>query len=73
MAAERRDRAFRNRRNQTLRTPRGLDLPGQDAVIPKAAQGPAPPGSLRAVLASLQPVDEDFPPIEDRTAEPVGL
>jgi len=33
----------------------------------------APPRSLLAVLATLQTLDENFPPIEDPPAEPVDL
>ena len=34
---------------------------------------PAPPKSLLAVLATLAPLDEDFPPIPDLPADPVDL
>ncbi|HEY1862984.1 MAG TPA: hypothetical protein VGG77_04680 [Roseiarcus sp.] len=32
---------------------------------------PLPPKSLLALLATLAPLDEDFPPIADPYAEPV--
>jgi antitoxin VapB len=34
---------------------------------------PAPPKSLLAVLATLTPVQEDFPPIRDLPPDPVDL
>ena len=33
----------------------------------------APPKSLLAVLAGLKPLDEDFPPIEDRPPDAIKL
>ena len=68
---------FKNGRNQALRIPRELELPGNDAIIRKDGQRliiePAPPRSLLAVLASLPTLDEEFPPIEDLPAEPADL
>ena len=75
--AERRVKLFRNGRNQALRIPREFELPGGDATIRKEGQRliiePAPPQSLLAVLAALPTLEEDFPPIEDRPAEPVDV
>jgi antitoxin VapB len=34
---------------------------------------PAPPKSLLGVLATLTPLDEDFPPIPELTLNPVEL
>jgi len=72
--AERRVKLFKNGRNQALRIPREFELPGKDAIIRKEGQRliiePAPPKSLLTVLASLPTLEEDFPPIEDRPAEP---
>ena len=60
-----------------MRIPREFELPGEDAIIRKDGQKliiePAPPRSLLAVLATLAPLDEEFPPIEDPSAEPVDL
>jgi antitoxin VapB len=68
---------FRNGRNQAVRIPREFELPGEDAIIRKEGQRliieAAPPRSLSAVLASLQSLDEDFPPIEDLPADHVDL
>jgi antitoxin VapB len=75
--AERHVKLFKNGRNQAVRIPREFELPGEDAIIRKEGQRliieSAPPRSLLAVLATLQTLDENFPPIEDPPAEPVDL
>ena len=75
--AERHVKLFKNGRNQAVRIPREFELPGEDAIIRKEGQRliieAAPPRSLLAVLATLQTLDENFPPIEDPPAEPVDL
>jgi antitoxin VapB len=72
--AERRVKLFRNGRNQAVRIPREFELPGTDATIRRQGRcliiEPAPPKSLLAVLKSLPTLGEDFPPIEDQSAEP---
>ena len=77
MATERRVKLFRNGRNQAVRIPREFELPGDDAVMRKEGDRlviePAPPTSLLALLATWDPIDEDFPPIVDRPPEPVDL
>jgi antitoxin VapB len=74
---ERHVKLFKNGRNQAVRIPRDFELPGEDAIIRKDGQRliiePAPPRSLLAILATLPSLDEDFPPFEDRPAEPVDL
>ena len=74
---ERRVKLFKNGRNQALRIPRELELRGEDAIIRKEGQRliiePAPPKSLLAILATLQTLDEEFPPVDDSPAEPVDL
>lgn len=74
---ERHVRLFRNGRNQAVRIPREFELPGEDAIIRKEGARlilePAPPRSLLAVLATLEPLDEDFPEIADLPPEPVDL
>jgi antitoxin VapB len=74
---ERHVKLFKNGRNHAVRIPREFELPGEDAIIRKEGQRliiePAPPQSLRAVLATLQALDDDFPPIDDSPAEPVDL
>ncbi len=77
MTVERRVRLFRNGRNQAVRIPREMELPGNEAVIRRDGSRlviePAPPRSLLAVLATLRSIDEDFPPIADRPPRPVDF
>ena len=77
MNSERHVRLFRNGRNQALRIPRDLELPGHDAILRKEGRRlvvePVARPSLLAVLATLKPLDEDFPQIEPLPAERVGL
>lgn len=77
MSQERRVRLFRNGRNQAVRIPRGFELPGKNAVIRKEGEKlivePVTPKSLLEVLASLTPLDEEFPEIPDATARDVEL
>ncbi len=77
MSAERRVRLFRNGRNQAVRIPREFELPGEEAILRKEGERlilePAPPRSLLAVLAALQPLEEEFPPIPELPTDPVDL
>lgn len=75
--SERHVKLFRNGRNQAVRIPREFELPGDDAVIRKDGEKliieAAPRKSLLAVLATLEPLDEDFPPIADTAPDPVDF
>ena len=77
VVAERHVKLFRNGRNQAVRIPREFELPGEDAIIRKEGERliiePTPPKSLLALLATLAPLDEDFPPIPDSAPDPVKL
>ena len=77
MPIERHVKLFRNGRNQAVRIPRELELPGEDAIMRREGQRliiePAPPKSLLALLATLAPLDEDFPPIDDAPPDPVAI
>jgi antitoxin VapB len=68
---------FKNGRNQAVRIPREFELPGEDAIIRKDGERliiePAPPQSLLALLDTLAPLEEDFPPIPDLAPDPVKL
>lgn len=68
---------FRNGRNQAVRIPREFELPGEDAILRKDGDRlilePAPPASLLKRLATLQPIEDDFPPIDDPRPAPVAL
>ncbi len=74
---ERHVKLFKNGRNQAVRIPREFELPGEDAIMRKEGDRliiePCQPKSLLAVLATLAPLDEEFPPISDLPADPVEL
>ena len=77
METERHVRLFKNGRNQAIRIPRDLELPGREALLRREGRRlilePIARPSLLGVLATLKPLDEDFPPIEPLPAEPVDL
>lgn len=77
MNHERHVRLFRNGRNQAVRIPREFELPGEDAILRKEGDRlilePVRRRSLLALLATLEPLDEDFPEIDDPPPEPVDL
>ena len=77
MASERHVRLFKNGRNQAVRIPREFELPGDSAIMRKEGErliiDPLPPKSLLALLTTLAPLDEDFPPIPDPHPEPAEL
>lgn len=77
MDQERHVKLFKNGRNQAVRIPREFELPGDEAVMRKEGSRliiePVPPKSLLAVLATLEPIDEDFPPIPDLPVDSVEL
>lgn len=77
MIPERRVKLFRNGRNQAVRIPRGFELPGKDAVMRKEGDRlivePAKPKSLLDVLATLAPLEVEFPPIEDPRPRAIEL
>jgi antitoxin VapB len=77
MAAGRHVRLFRDGRNQAIRISREFELPGEDAVLRKEGDRlviePAPPRSLLAVLATLEPIDGDFPVIDELPHSPVDF
>jgi len=73
----RRVRLFKNGRNQAMRIPREFELPGDEAIVTKEGERliiePAPRKSLLAILATLAPLEEDFPPIPELPTDPVEL
>ncbi len=77
MPAEHHVRLFRNGRNQALRIPRGFELPGNEAILRKEGDRlivePMRRRSLLALLATWEPIEEDFPAIEDRPPESVDI
>jgi antitoxin VapB len=77
MDGERRVRLFRNGRNQAVRIPREFELPGNEAVMRKEGERlvvvPLPRQSLLEWLATLEPIEEEFPAIDDPPPEPFAL
>ena len=77
MSTERHIRLFKNGRNQALRIPREFELPGNEAILRKEGDRlivePVQRRSLLALLATWEPLEEDFPELEDRPPEPVDF
>ncbi|MBV8767154.1 MAG: AbrB/MazE/SpoVT family DNA-binding domain-containing protein [Hyphomicrobiales bacterium] len=75
MFPERHVKLFKNGRNQAVRIPREFELPGHDAIIRKEGHRliiePAQRKSLLALLATLTPLDEDFPTVIDPPPESI--
>jgi antitoxin VapB len=75
MYPERHVKLFKNGRNQAVRIPREFELPGEDAIIRKEGDRLiielTPAKSLLALLATMTPLEEDFPPISDPVPDPV--
>ena len=68
---------FRNGRNQAVRIPREFELPGDAAIMRKEGKRliieAAPRKSLLAFLATLEPLDQEFPSISDPPPDPVEI
>jgi antitoxin VapB len=75
MASERQVKLFKNGRNQAVRIPREFELPGDHAIMRKEGEcliiEPVPRKSLLALLETLEPLNEDFPPISELRLKPV--
>ena len=74
---ERHVKLFKNGRNQAVRIPREFELPGDDAIMRKDGNKliieAAPPRSLLALLATLEPLGEALPSIHDETPDEVDI
>jgi antitoxin VapB len=77
MSAQRRVKLFRNGRNQAVRIPREFEMSGEEVILRKEGERliiePAPPRSLLALLATLDPIDEAFPQIPELRTDSVDL
>ncbi|TXR49756.1 antitoxin [Phyllobacterium endophyticum] len=66
---ERQVKLFRNGRNQAVRIPVEFEMPGDTAIMHREGNRliiePVKRQTLSEVLASLEPLDEDFPDIND--------
>ena len=69
METDRVVRLFRNGRNQAVRIPRDLELPGREALLRKEGDRlivePMPRPSLLKLLSAWEPLDDEFPEIDD--------
>ncbi len=70
MSAIRHVKLFRNGRNQAVRIPVEFELPGDEAILRREGDRlvlePTRKRGLLALLETMQPLEEDFPEIEDR-------
>jgi antitoxin VapB len=68
---------FRNGANQAVRIPREFELPGTEAVMRKEGGRlviePVPRPSLIELLRTWEPIDEEWPEIDDPPPEPVEI
>ena len=69
MPSKRKVRLFRNGRNQALRIPREFELEGNEATVYKDGERlivePVTTGGLLALLATLEPIDDTFPDVDE--------
>jgi antitoxin VapB len=74
MQHERRVKLFRNGRNQALRIPVEFELPGKEALVHREGDRlviePVRKRSLLALLATLGPLDVDFPDVDENLLPP---
>ena len=74
---ERRVKLERDGGEQFVRIPLGFELPGDEAVIRREGARlifqPPPKGGLLELLATLEPIEDEWPDIDDLPAEPVDL
>ena len=77
MGAERKVKLFKNGRNQAVRIPREFEMPGDEVVMHKEGDRliiePVEKLSLLEYLATLEPIEDEFPEVDDPPAEPVDL
>ena len=67
-------RLFRNGRNQAVRIPVEFELPGNEAIMHRDGDRlviePVRKRGLISLLATMQPLGEHFPEIDDPAPEP---
>jgi antitoxin VapB len=77
VSAQGRVKLSRNGRNQAVRIPREFELPSEEALMRQEGERliieAAPPRSLLALLATLEPIDEAFPPIPELPTDSMDL
>ena len=74
---ERKVSLFRNGRSQAVRIPKEFELPGREALMRhdngRLIIEPIKRGSLIEYLKTKEPLDEEFPDIDDPPPDPVEL
>ncbi len=74
MTEARHVKLFRNGRNQAVRIPVEFELPGDEAIMRREGDRlvlePTRKRGLLGLLATMEPLDEAFPEIEDRPPAP---
>ena len=74
MSDRRQVRLFRNGRNQAVRIPVEFELPGEEAIMHREGDRlviePVRKRGLIALLKTMQPLDEEFPTIDDPVPAP---
>lgn len=77
MSERRHVRLFKNGRNQAVRIPRDLELPGVEAVLyrdgDRLVLEPVAGPSLLGLLRSWEALDTDWPEVADPAPVPVEL
>ncbi len=77
MQTEHRVRLFKDGRAQALRIPHEFELPGDEVVVRKEGERlivePVERLSLLALLATWEPLGEDFPEVEELPLDEVEL
>ena len=74
---ERKVSLFRNGRNQAIRIPKEYELEGSEAIIRREGNRliiePVSKPTLLELLASLEPLNESFPDIDDLPLDDIEL
>lgn len=74
MPQRRHVRLFRNGRNQAVRIPVEFELPGDEAIMHREGDRlviePLRKRGLMALLKTMNPLDEEFPRIDDPVPPP---
>jgi antitoxin VapB len=77
MAEQRHVRLFRNGRNQAVRIPVEIELPGNEAIMHRDGDRlviePLRKRGLIALLKTMKPLDQDLPEIDDPIPAPENV
>jgi antitoxin VapB len=77
MSEHRRVKLFRNGRNQAVRIPVEFELPGDEASMHRDGDRvviePLRKRGLLALLETMEPLDEEFPEIDDPGPRPQSV